>query len=239
ADQMDFLDRDAYYSGATYGVIDIERTIKTMALVSNEIVFYEKGINSVEAFLIARDHMYSSVYVHHVASIADKMLLRAAESAIKNIPDFYAYTDDQLLSALRGANAYSKEMIDRIIYRNLFKRALVVSSMGVRHETLEKLRELASLGEKKIEEKLCSRTGIKKGYVLVDMPAENLKVAEPRLKSVNVRLLRKDGAMVPVYQVSGVARALSKKESTHELFSVFSRREDVPEAKKAAEKLLK
>lgn len=238
ADQMDYLVRDAYYSGVNYGLIDIERTIKTMSILKDEIVFYEKGISSVESFLIARNHMYSTVYIHHAVVAGTKMMLRAAESVVDKIPEFYTLTDGEMIAKLKELTPYTKDIAERILYRNLFKRAYEISSIGTTSSDIKKLEKLDGLTEKKIEEMICKKTGIKPGYVIVDLPIEGLKTSEPRFNQTNIKLLRKDGNISEVYQISSIARALTKKQGTYSLFSVFSKKEDVEKIQKVIKKML-
>ncbi|MFH0987098.1 MAG: HD domain-containing protein [Candidatus Micrarchaeota archaeon] len=238
ADQMDYLARDAYYSGTSYGLIDIERTINVMKVLNNEMVFLEKGISSLESFLIAREHMYATVYVHHTAQIAERMLESAMKRALKEIPDFYFMTDGMLLQKLKEQGKYCSDIVDRIIYRKLFKRAYEISSLKVRNEDVQRINKLIEIGQDRIQESLCQKAGIEEGYVLVSLPAHALNVSEPRFKQTSINILRKNGEIENLYSLSSVARALSKRTGTSELFSVYCRAEDKEKVRKAAEKYL-
>jgi HD superfamily phosphohydrolase len=66
-DRMDYLSRDAYFTGAVYGTIDYERIMRTMMVYNNQIVFLPSSINSIESYLMSRYHMYFQVYFHPVA----------------------------------------------------------------------------------------------------------------------------------------------------------------------------
>lgn len=67
ADRMDYLLRDAYFTGTSYGEFDLERMIRTIRIKDNQILVKESGIHSVEDYLMARYHMYWQVYLHPVA----------------------------------------------------------------------------------------------------------------------------------------------------------------------------
>lgn len=67
ADRMDYLLRDAYFTGTSYGNFDLERIIRTMRVVDERITVKESGIHSVEDYIMARYHMYWQVYLHPVA----------------------------------------------------------------------------------------------------------------------------------------------------------------------------
>ena len=66
-DRLDYLLRDAYFCGVTYGNIDIDRLIRVMRIHDGKIVFKSSGIHAIESYLISRYHMYFQVYFHRVA----------------------------------------------------------------------------------------------------------------------------------------------------------------------------
>ena len=67
ADRMDYLLRDAYFTGTSYGNFDLERIIRTIRIVDQKLTMKESGIHSVEDYIMARYHMYWQVYLHPVA----------------------------------------------------------------------------------------------------------------------------------------------------------------------------
>lgn len=74
ADRMDYLLRDAYFTGTSYGNFDLERILRTMRLKDGRIVVKQSGIHSVEDYIMARYHMYWQVYLHPVARSYETML---------------------------------------------------------------------------------------------------------------------------------------------------------------------
>lgn len=66
-DRLDYLERDAYYTGAAYGHIDVDRLIRVLYIKHGKVVFKLSGIHAIENYLIARYHMYWQVYYHPVA----------------------------------------------------------------------------------------------------------------------------------------------------------------------------
>lgn len=74
ADRMDYLLRDAYFTGTSYGNFDLERIIRTMRVVGDRITVKESGIHSVEDYIMARYHMYWQVYLHPVARSYEGLL---------------------------------------------------------------------------------------------------------------------------------------------------------------------
>ncbi|MFN8429194.1 MAG: HD domain-containing protein [Spirosomataceae bacterium] len=78
-DRMDYLNRDSFYTGVVEGKIGAERIIKMLNVVNNELVVEEKGLLSVENFLVARRLMYWQVYLHKTAISAETMLIKLFE----------------------------------------------------------------------------------------------------------------------------------------------------------------
>jgi uncharacterized protein len=88
-DRMDYLKRDSFYSGVAEGNINSERLIQMMNVQDDYLVIEEKGIYSVEMFLVARRLMYWQVYLHKTSVVAEliltKILKRAKELTQKGI----------------------------------------------------------------------------------------------------------------------------------------------------------
>lgn len=74
-DRMDYLKRDSFFTGVSEGVISSDRIIKMLNVVKNELVVEQKGIYSIEKFLIARRLMYWQVYLHKTVLSAETMLV--------------------------------------------------------------------------------------------------------------------------------------------------------------------
>ncbi len=66
-DRLDYLERDAYFTGAAYGHIDLDRLVRVMRVKDGDVVFKVSGIHAIENYLISRYHMYWQVYYHPVA----------------------------------------------------------------------------------------------------------------------------------------------------------------------------
>lgn len=75
-DRMDYLNRDSFFTGVHEGVIGYDRIIKMLDVRDNELVVEEKGIYSVEKFLIARRLMYWQAYLHKTVLSAEQMLVK-------------------------------------------------------------------------------------------------------------------------------------------------------------------
>ena len=82
-DRMDYLSRDAYFTGAAYGHIDYYRILRSMKIENNKLCVRASGVHSIESYLMSRYHMYFQVYYHPVSRSYETIL----ESIYKRIKD--------------------------------------------------------------------------------------------------------------------------------------------------------
>ena len=75
-DRLDYLKRDSFYTGVAEGNTNAERLITMLNVVDGELVLEEKGIYSVEKFIMARRFMYWQVYLHKTGVAAEQLLMR-------------------------------------------------------------------------------------------------------------------------------------------------------------------
>jgi len=80
-DRLDYLKRDSFFTGVAEGNINSERIITMMNVANNELVIEEKGIYSVEKFLVARRLMYWQVYLHKTGLVAEQLLIKIFKRA--------------------------------------------------------------------------------------------------------------------------------------------------------------
>ena len=80
-DRLDYLKRDSFYTGVSEGVIGSERIIKMLNVKDGELVVEQKGIYSIENFIVARRIMYWQVYLHKTVLAAESLLAKILERA--------------------------------------------------------------------------------------------------------------------------------------------------------------
>ncbi|WP_299122904.1 HD domain-containing protein [uncultured Winogradskyella sp.] len=80
-DRADYLKRDSFYTGVAEGNINSERLITMLNVVNGHLVIEEKGIYSIEKFLVARRFMYWQVYLHKTGLVAEQLLTRILKRA--------------------------------------------------------------------------------------------------------------------------------------------------------------
>jgi uncharacterized protein len=91
-DRMDYLSRDSFFSGVSEGVIGYDRILKMLTVWNGQLMVEEKGIYSVEKFLIARRQMYWQVYLHKTVLAAEKMMVKI----IERVRAIYSPSDKEL-----------------------------------------------------------------------------------------------------------------------------------------------
>ncbi|HII60746.1 TPA: HD domain-containing protein [Pyrococcus horikoshii] len=216
-DQLDYLTRDAHYTGVAHGIIDLERLLTVMRVFNGELVIDEKGIEAVEGMLVARSLMYSRVYFHRTVKIAEGMLIRAVEFALDEgeLEDFWKMTDDRLVIELEDLGDFPGDIIRRIRRRKLFKAAVII---GPEDLTAEEKKSLTTLyrsqkKRKKIESELAEIVGAREGEVMVELSIPELILSEPRLKQVEVNVLLSGGKVEPIGKVTPLASAIKRRQT--------------------------
>ncbi|MEP6948840.1 MAG: HD domain-containing protein [Ginsengibacter sp.] len=107
-DRMDYLIRDSFFTGVSEGVIGYDRIIKMLTVHNGELMIEEKGIYSIEKFLVSRRLMYWQVYLHKTVLCAEKMLI----NIIKRARLVKAQASSRELNIFLHAE-FSKEGIER------------------------------------------------------------------------------------------------------------------------------
>ena len=80
-DRLDYLKRDSFYTGVSEGNINTQRILSTLNILDDELVLDEKGIYSIEHYLVARMFMYWQVYYHKAAVLAENLLIKIMNRA--------------------------------------------------------------------------------------------------------------------------------------------------------------
>ncbi|WP_192820492.1 HD domain-containing protein [Rufibacter sp. LB8] len=80
-DRLDYLNRDSFYTGVSEGKIGADRLLKMLNVHDDQLVVEEKGIYSIESFLVSRRLMYWQVYMHKTVTSAEQMVLKIMQRA--------------------------------------------------------------------------------------------------------------------------------------------------------------
>lgn len=170
-DRMDYLLRDAHYTGAPYGNFDAERLTKSLAVVDNTIVLNESGISAAESLLIARTLMGPSVYYHHACRIAEEMFLLACRSHFRKDVDAvreFLTMDDVTATALllNSDEEITRDLINRIRTRKLYKRAVYAGKELVDRDHLPQTKS----GIERLHTAIAETAGVAPDKIILDIP---------------------------------------------------------------------
>ncbi|HII41259.1 MAG TPA: HD domain-containing protein [Thermoplasmata archaeon] len=233
ADQIDYLLRDAHYTGVSQGRIDISRLLLTLRLHRGSLALDRKGLPALEGMLVARGLMYSSVYFHKTVRIAEQMLSRAVERSDASIAEVQRMVDHELLTWLMKQGPFQREIALRVRYRKLYKRVVAYDRDELSDEAK---RTLASFKDarvrRRMEDRIARRAGLQPGQVIIDVPLPELLVSEPRLTKTEVMILD-DGEARPFSRVSPLGRALQLRQVTDWVVMVAAPPQALEAARKA------
>jgi uncharacterized protein len=236
ADRMDYLQRDAYYTGVSYGHFDMERILRVMRPREDQVVFKQSGMHAVEDYIMSRYQMYWQVYFHPVTRSAEviltKILHRAKHLheqgyAFKHMPlHFYSFFQEDVkledyLKLDEGIVLYYfqmwqeeddevlRDLCSRFINRNLFKY--------VEFDPAKEYKKLARLSQ------LFEEAGIDPEYYLVvdsssDLPYDFYRPGEEE-ERLPIHLLMKSGELRELSRESDIVDSISGKRRTdHKLY---------------------
>ncbi|WP_297436663.1 HD domain-containing protein [Thermococcus sp.] len=241
-DQLDYLIRDAHYTGVAHGIIDMERLLKVLKIHDDELVVDEKGIEAVEGMMVARSLMYSRVYFHHTVKIAEGMLTRALEFALEedHLWDFWRMIDCRVLVELEDLEGLPVEIVRRVKYRDLYKAAVLASADDLSAE--EKRELLAAYRNVKrrqeMERALADAVGAREGEVILEFSIADLMLSEPRLKATEINVLLDDGTIEPLTKVTPLANALKRRQTPRWAVLIAAPSKYVPKVRETWRKIV-
>jgi len=153
--------------------------------------------------------MYSSVYFHRTARIAETMLERAVtEFSREELVPVSKMTDGELLCAMRAHGGLAAEIAERLKYRRLYKRALQLNFDELDASDLPKLERLTRFKERHDgERELEAAASLPPGSVLIDVPPKALLAPGGKTSLGNLKILD-NGKLRPVTELSPLARSL-------------------------------
>ena len=223
ADRMDYLLRDAYFTGTPYGYFDIERILRVMKVTNNLITFKLSGVSALENYVMGRYHMYNQVYYHPTSIsyeiIVLKFLHRLKELYHQNyqfkltpnnlIPLFNAtelvsnsehfMVDESTIiqyakNALSEEDIILKDLASRLLNRKLFK-----------YKTVTKEEEIDE-----IKKELISKGYNIDYYLHCEKPFQVVYKRYGRQDMTAINILTPSGEVKELSEVSSIVKALSQ-----------------------------
>ncbi|HTE45883.1 MAG TPA: HD domain-containing protein [Gemmatimonadaceae bacterium] len=178
-DKLDYLRRDAFMCGVSYGEIDVDRLINALTLLRDpetdlpQVGMIEKGLSALESLLFAKYQMYRNVYWHHAVRSATAMYKRLVADALDagalDARALAAYTDEGLLHNLD--QRAPSPLLRALRERRLYKRAFEAPAAQLAPDVGEWIADDRTLTIA-VENALAAELGLEPGELLLDYPVK-------------------------------------------------------------------
>ncbi len=143
ADRMDYLRRDAYFCGTSYGFFDYSRLLENMLLVEGKKCLHISALRALESFILGRYFMYSQVYFHKVVRILnihlEEVVQDFVERGLLSPEDLHRKTDQHILHLM--LDRHMEEKVRRVLGREHFRQVFSTSSKELFEFVKERLLE--------------------------------------------------------------------------------------------------
>lgn len=225
ADRMDYLLRDAYYTGVNYGTIDIDRILRMLRPYNGRVVVKESGMHAIEDYLMSRYQMYWQVYFHPVTRSSEIILRqifrRATELFHAKYP--FRFMIEPLQDLFQGQVSVDQYLLlDEALVQTAFmqwtlEKDEILSDLCSRfiHRKLYKYVEMESLDSEIIDEirRSFSAAGLNPVYDLeidypTDLPYDIFHPGEG-FDSKQILLLDRHDKLREISEVSDIVRSIS------------------------------
>ena len=224
-DRMDYLLRDSFYTGASYGQFDLTRILRVIRPVENGIAFQRNGMHAVEDYVVSRYQMYMQVYFHPASRAMEVLLqnlLKRAKFLYEDQKDFFKLTSPNLLpffekrfslqdylalddgvmntyfqSWMTSPDTILSDLAQRYVNRKVFK-SMIFSEENEKH--LDVLRQLV----KQVGFEPDYYTAIHRNF---DLPYDFYRpdVEKPRTQ---IEIIQKDGSLAELSSLSPIVQSL-------------------------------
>jgi HD superfamily phosphohydrolase len=238
ADQMDYLMRDAHYTGVAHGSIDTERLLTQMKIHNNTIVLERGGVVAAEGLMVSRALMYTSVYFNKTVRIAEMMLSKAVELSDVDMRTIHLMDDSDLRNELIRSGGRPSEIMRSLLHRRLYKKAFAAYSIDMDEEQMHKIVRYSRYEDKKrLEDEIAEEAGVDYSEVIVDMPSRSSLLSKVKIGKTDVSILF-DGRVRPITRISPVAKALQSRDTFDWAIMVSSPYGHAEKVRKAAASVL-
>lgn len=235
ADRMDYLQRDAYFTGVSYGHFDMERILRVMRPANDQVVIKSTGMHAVEDYIMSRYQMYWQVYFHPVTRSAEVILTKALNRVKHLYDESYAFklAPTHFIPFFSGEILLSDYLkLDETIVQYYFQlwqeeedpilQDLCKRFMNRRLFKYIEFNPKTQKNEWDLLKELFKEAGIDPEYYLAvdsssDLPYDFYRSVEEERMPIN--LLMPNGELRELSSESDVVEAISRKKQTdHKLY---------------------
>ncbi|MHC1624925.1 MAG: HD domain-containing protein [Methermicoccaceae archaeon] len=239
-DRMDYLRRDAYYTGVAYGIVDTDHLLSELRLADiladdltgGSVVLGKGALHAAESLLLSRFLMYPTVYSHHVPRIAGCMLSHDLSLLLGNgaltTADVRNMDDHTLIQAmLRGGEGLGEPMLTGdVLSRKLYKRAVFSSPHEIEMEPDRLMGK-----EDEVAQEIVDEAGVDDHQVLVEIPPM------PRMEETHA-LLDINGDYKRLDELSSFVGTIEKAHRDSWRLGVYAPPDVLEEVRRAAVNVL-
>ncbi|WP_082232620.1 HD domain-containing protein [Halobacillus massiliensis] len=236
ADRMDYLQRDAYFTGVSYGHFDMERIMRVMRPMGDQVVVKESGMHAVEDYIMSRYQMYWQVYFHPVTRSAEVILSKILHRAKELYEDRYEFELEPIhfLSFFKGSPSLREYLaLDESIVLYYFQMWMeekdeILSDLCDRFVNRRLFKYIEFNPNLQMAEwmelyKLFNKAGINPDYYLVvdsssDLPYDFYRPGEEE-ERLPIHLLKPNNELKELSRLSEIVESISgKKRTDHKLY---------------------
>ncbi|MBO5519180.1 MAG: HD domain-containing protein, partial [Candidatus Methanomethylophilus sp.] len=238
-DQMDYLMRDAHYTGVVMGNIDIDRILSTMRVVNDRICIFHSGAPAAEGLMVSRSLMYTSVYFHPTVRVMNRMITKAALASGLDLRDMYLWDDADMAQAMFSCGGDASRIMRRLQNRMFYKKAVFLSNEEMTDDLAHLLSEYESPVKRLVLEKeIADRAGVETADVCVEMPPSSDLRSTMKIGKTDVSIVNEEGKVRSLVKTSSIAKALQSRDSFGWSLAVACPEESREAVQKAAVKVL-
>ncbi|KAA0546151.1 HD domain-containing protein [Bacillus sp. BGMRC 2118] len=256
ADRMDYLQRDAYFTGVSYGQFDMERILRVMRPREDQVVIKKSGMHAVEDYIMSRYQMYWQIYFHPVSRAAEVILTKILHRAKHLHLDFYNFKTEpvhfySLFEEEVNVKDYLK--LDESIILFYFQAWMeeddsILSDLCARFVNRNLFQYAEFNPGKQMQQwfdliQLFKKAGIDPDYYLVldsssDLPYDFYRPGEEE-ERMPIHLQMPNGELRELSRESEIVEAISGKRRTdHKLYYPLDLIEDLSTKRKVKEQIL-
>ncbi len=216
-DRLDYLERDAYFTGVSYGHIDLDRLMRVMRIVDGKVVFKKSGVHAIENYLISRYHMYWQVYYHPVSTAYEIVL----EKIYKRVKDLCleSYTFEGDIEPMKAIIKDPHDLNHYMKIDDFYMNGLIASFLNTKDCILNELAhdfmnrniwkyiDNDDMHQEEIKTVIKQFTEEEKRYYTTARTIENLTYSEEEIGN-QIHILLPDGSISTLQKESRIVRGL-------------------------------
>jgi HD superfamily phosphohydrolase len=215
ADMMDYLQRDAYFTGAEHAKIDQQRIIRSLDVYKSKLALDRSALYSFESMILSRYQMFKAVYFHKTVRSAEVMMLESIRLADDecgftslNLDDYVKMTDEFVVSRILGLSESTKEL------RGAKKFAEDYQNRRLLKCVFEKIMTHPQKLQDQIRDKIARKSKVDRSEIFVDTSTtSSLPLTPSKEKTRSIILISRDSRSAKEIPFSKIPVVSSMSES--------------------------